>query len=219
MERVTDAFVWPVRDPQWAGKVVIIALILLVPIAGQINGLGWMLAALDRLRAGEERLPPANFGYLARGIRLFVVQLVYGLALLLIVAAFYAPAVVVFIREGRGSANLGLISFGLLLNLMSFSIASLGSLALNFLMPAIVLATDRGGIVGGLRVSDVVRRARASLTNTLIAGLMLIAASFIGSLGSIACVVGIIFTVAYSLAVQAWIIRSFELGAAAPSAA
>jgi hypothetical protein len=219
MERVTDAFIWPVRDPQWAGKVVIIALILLVPIAGQINGLGWMLAALDRLRAGEERLPPANFGYLARGIRLFVVQLVYGLALLLIVAAFYAPAVVVFIREGRGSANLGLISFGLLLNLMSFSIASLGSLALNFLMPAIVLATDRGGIVGGLRVSDVVRRARASLTNTLIAGLMLIAASFIGSLGSIACVVGIIFTVAYSLAVQAWIIRSFELGAAAPSAA
>jgi hypothetical protein len=219
MERVTDAFVWPVRDPQWAGKVVIIALILLVPIAGQINGLGWMLAALDRLRTGEERLPSANFGYLARGIRLFVVQLVYGLALLLIVAAFYSPAVVVFIREGRGSANLGLISFGLLLNLMSFSIASLGSLALNFLMPAIVLATDRGGIVGGLRVSDVVRRARASITNTLIAGLMLIAASFIGSLGSIACIVGIIFTLAYSLAVQAWIIRSFELGAAAPSAA
>jgi hypothetical protein len=219
MERVTDAFVWPVRDPQWAGKVVLIALILLVPIAGQINGLGWMLAALDRLRAGEERLPPANFGYLARGIRLFVVQLVYGLALLLVVAAFYAPAVVVFIREGRGSANLGLISFGLLLNLMSFSVGSLGSLAMNFLMPSIVLATDRGGIAGGLRVSDVVRRARASITNTLIAGLMLIAASFIGSLGSIACVVGIIFTLAYSLAVQAWIIRSFELGAAAPSAA
>jgi hypothetical protein len=64
-----------------------------------------------------------------------------------------------------------------------------------------------------------VRRARASITNTLIAGLMLIAASFIGSLGSLACVVGIIFTLAYSLAVQAWIIRSFELGAAAPSAA
>jgi hypothetical protein len=219
MERVTDAFVWPVRDPQWAGKVVLIALILLVPIAGQINGLGWMLAALDRLRAGEERLPPANFGYLARGIRLFIVQLVYGLALLLVVAAFYAPAVGVFIREGRGSANLGLISFGLLLNLMSFSVGSLGSLAMNFLMPSIVLATDRGGIAGGLRVSDVVRRARASITNTLIAGLMLIAASFIGSLGSIACVVGIIFTLAYSLAVQAWIIRSFELGAAAPSAA
>jgi hypothetical protein len=48
---------------------------------------------------------------------------------------------------------------------------------------------------------------------------MLIAASFIGSLGSIACVVGILFTLAYSLAIQAWIIHSFELGASAPGAA
>jgi hypothetical protein len=219
MERVADAFVWPVRDPQWLGKVVVIALILLVPIAGQVNGLGWMLAALDSLRAGEERLPPANFGYLGRGIRLFVVQLVYGVALLLIVAVFYLPAVLVFIHEGRGSANLGLVSIGLLLNLLSFSLGSLGALALNFLMPSIVLATDGGGIKGGLRISDVLRRSRASIINTLIAGIMLIAASFIGSLGSIACVVGIVFTLAYSLAIQAWIIRSFELGASAPSAA
>ncbi len=219
MERITDAFVWPVRDPQWLGKVAIIALILLIPIAGQINGLGWMLATLDRLRAGDESLPPANFRYLGRGVRLFAVQLVYSVVLVLIVAVFYAPAVLVFVHEGRGSANLGLISFGLLLNLLSFSIGSLGSLALNFLMPSIVLATDSGGIGGGLRISDVVRRARGSITNTLIAGLMLIAASFIGSLGSIACVIGILFTLAYSLAIQAWIIRSFELGAGAPSPA
>ncbi len=219
MERITDGFFWPVRDPQWLGKFVIIALILLVPVAGQINALGWMLATLDRLRAGDERLPPANFGYLGRGTRLFVVQLVYALALVLMVAVFYAPAVLIYIHEGRGSANLELISLGLLLNVLSFSVGSLGGLVVNFLMPSIVLATDRGGITGGLRLSDVLRRARASVTNTLIAGLMLIAAGFIASLGSIACIVGILFTLAYSLAIQAWIIRSFELGAAAPSTA
>ena len=102
MERTTDAFVWVVRDPQWAGKLAIIALILLVPIAGQINGLGWMLAALDRLRAGEETLPPANFGYLGRGSRLFVVQLVYALGISLIVAVLYAPAVLVQPEEALG---------------------------------------------------------------------------------------------------------------------
>lgn len=219
MERIIDAFVWPVRDPQWLGKVVIIALILLIPFVGQINGLGWMLATLDSLRAGNERLPPAKFGYLGRGIRLFVVQLVYGVLLLLIIAVFYAPAFLVFVHEGRSSANLGLISFGLLLNLLAFSVGSLGGLALNFLMPSIVLATDGGGIAGGLRILDVLRRARVSMTNTLIAGLMLIAAGFIGSFGSIACIVGIVFTLAYSLAIQAWIIRSFELGVGAPSSA
>lgn len=219
MERITDAFAWPVRDPQWLGKIGIIALLLVIPVAGQINGLGWMLATLDRLRAGEQSLPPANLGYLSRGIRLFAVQLVYSVVLLLVVAVFYAPAVLLFVHEGSGSANLGLISLGLLLNVLSFSVVSLGGLALNFLMPSIVLATDRGGIAGGLRIADVVRRARLSITNTLIAGLMLIAAGFIGSLGFIACGVGIFFTLAYSLAIQAWIIRSYELGAGAPSAA
>jgi uncharacterized membrane protein YvlD (DUF360 family) len=54
--------------------------------------------------------------------------------------------------------------------------------------------------------------------NTLIAGLMLIAASFVSSLGVIACGIGAVFTAAYALAMQAWIIRSFELGSTAPKA-
>jgi hypothetical protein len=178
-----------------------------------------MLAALDRLRAGEETLPPANFGYIGRGSRLFVVQLVYALGISLIVAVLYTPAVLVFQHEGRGSFDYGLVSVGLLLNLLSFSAATLGSLALNFVTPSIVLATDRGGIPAGLSVADVLRRARESGVSTLIAGLMLIAAGFVGSLGLIACGIGVVFTTAYALAMQAWIVRSYELGAAAPSTA
>ena len=69
MDRIGDAFVWPFRDPDWLGKVVIIGLILLIPIVGGINGLGWMLATIDRLRKGEQRLTPANFDYLGRGVQ------------------------------------------------------------------------------------------------------------------------------------------------------
>jgi hypothetical protein len=93
------------------------------------------------------------------------------------------------------------------------------SLALNFAVPAIVLATDGGGIKGGIQVGEVISRVRTNMTNTLIAGLMLIAASFVGSLGIIACGIGVLFTVAYALAMQAWIIRSFELGSHAAVAA
>jgi hypothetical protein len=42
---------------------------------------------------------------------------------------------------------------------------------------------------------------------------MLIAASFVSSIGAIACGIGVIFTAPYALAMQAWIIRSFEIGA------
>ena len=56
-------------------------LISLIPIIGQMVLLGWMLAALDNLRAGRQELPEAGFSYIGRGLRLFVVQLVYGLVI------------------------------------------------------------------------------------------------------------------------------------------
>ena len=219
MDRITDAFTWPVRDPEWLTKFLIIALFLLIPIVGAINGLGWMLATLDRLRAGEEAIAPANLSYIGRGFRLFVVNLAYGLAIVLIAAAIYVPALLIAAGQSQGSANPALVSLAIVLSLLAFSIATLGTLALNFALPSIVLATDRGGIPGGLRVSSVVRQARMNVANTLIAGLMLIAAGFVGSLGIVLCGIGVLFTSAYALAMQAWIIRSFELGTAAPKAA
>ena len=118
------------------------------------------------------------------------------------------------VRAGRGPSDAALISLGVLLSSLTVSIATLGSLAITFATPAIVLAADHGGIAGGLRVGRLVQRVRGSLANTLIAGLMLIAAGFVGSVGVVACGLGLLFTTAYSLAMQAWIIRSFELGSA-----
>jgi len=212
VERVTDAFAWPVRDPEWPVKVLVTGLLLLIPIAGAINGLGWMLATLDRLRAGEERLAPANLGYLGRGVQLFAAQLVYSLAVAVVALVIYLPAVLIAVSQGQGSGSTALILVSLLLNLLAFGVTTVGSLALTFATPAIVLATDRGGIRGGLAVREIVRRSRANPTNTLIAGLMLIAAGLISSLGLIVCFIGVLFTTAYALAVQAWVYRSFELG-------
>jgi hypothetical protein len=219
VERITEAFTWPLRDPEWPAKLLIIALTLLIPIVGAINGIGWMLAALDRLRAGEEKLPPANLTYLGRGIRVFAVQLIYGLIVVAIALVIFVPAVILSIKQGQGSASPAFIGVALLIYLVGFGVITILRLAVEFAMPAIVLATDQGGISGGLQVDAVIRRCRINLTNTLIAGLMLIAASFVGSLGIIVCGIGVLFTVAYALAMQAWIIRSFELGSHAAAAA
>jgi len=212
VDRIGEAFVWPFRDPRWPLKVLIIALILLIPVVGVVNGIGWMLAALDRLRAGEQTLPPGNLRYLGRGIRLFVVGLVYGLAVLVAGALIYIPAVLVLAQEGRGAVNAGQVAIGVILSVLAFGVLTVGFLALNFATPAIVLETERGGIAGGLQVGIVLRRCRAGVVNTLIAGLMLIAAGFVGSLGGLICGVGVVVTTAYSLAIQAWIVRSYEIG-------
>ena len=212
MDRITEAFGWPFRDPEWAPKLLIIALTLLIPIVGSINGLGWMLASLDRLRAGEDRLAPANLTYLGRGIRLFAVELIYGIGITIIALVIFLPALALSVNQGQGSANASLIAAAVLLNLIGFSVITVLSLAFTFAMPAIVLATDRGGVGAGMNVGAVVRRSRTNLNHTLIAGLMLIAASFVGSIGALVCGVGVVVTSAYALAMQAWIIRSFEKG-------
>ena len=171
-----------------------------------------MLASLDRLRAGEERLAPANLSYIGRGLRLFAVELIYTLVIVFIALVIFVPAIALSTNQGQGSANGGLIAAAVLLNLIGFSVVTVLSLALTFLMPAIVLATDKAGVAAGIDVRAVVRRSRSNLNHTLIAGLMLIAASFVGSIGSIACGIGVLVTSAYALAMQAWIIRSFEKG-------
>lgn len=219
MERITEAFYWPTRDPEWVVKVLIIGLILILPIVGAINALGWMLVSLDRLRTGEERLAPANFGYLGRGVQLFVVEVVYGLVITAVALAIYIPAIVLAVKQSEDSTNLGVIALSVLLSFAAFSVVTIGSLALTFATPAIVLATDGGGIAGGIQVAAIWRRCRTALINTLIAGLMLIAASFIASLGSAACLIGVFFTSAYALAMQAWIVRTYELGSGSAGAA
>ncbi len=214
MERITEAFVWPVRDPQWALKLIIIGLISLIPIIGWMNGLGWMLGSLDRLRSGEERLADGYFAHIGRGARLFVVELIYALMVIAVGLVFYVPGILVAVSQSHGNANPGVIALALLLDLAALGLVSLGSLAYTFLLPAVVLATDAGGIGAGLSIGAIVRRSRANPVNTLIAGLMLIAASFVSSIGVIACGIGVVFTAPYALAMQAWVIRSFEIGSA-----
>ena len=212
MDRVTEAFSWPFRDPQWVSKLLILALTLLIPVVGSINGLGWMLASLDRLRAGEETLAPANLRYIGRGIRLFAVEFIYAIGITIVALLIFLPAIALSVNQGQGSANSALIAAAVLLNFIGFSAITVLSLALTFAMPAIVLATDQGGIAAGINLGAVVRRSRMNLTHTLIVGLMLIAASFVGSIGAVACGIGVVVTSAYALAMQAWIIRSFEKG-------
>src|SRR5260370_1602941 len=53
-----DAFVFPFHDPQWVGKIVVQALILIIPIVGLIALPASRLMTLHNLRAGRQELAP-----------------------------------------------------------------------------------------------------------------------------------------------------------------
>jgi len=83
MDSAGDAFAFPFRSPNWLGTIVLQGLILIIPIIGQIALLGWLMVTVDNLRAGRQELAPAGF-HLGRGIALFGVELIYGIALFII---------------------------------------------------------------------------------------------------------------------------------------
>src|ERR1700694_5560575 len=77
---VGDALAFPLRAPGWAAKIVVQALILIIPIVGLIAAAGWMLMTFDNIRAGRQELAPAGF-HLSRGIGLFGAWFIYALVL------------------------------------------------------------------------------------------------------------------------------------------
>ncbi len=59
MNSVGEALTCPFRGPGWAGRMVLQALILLIPIVGWIAMTGWLMLAFENARSGrrETRLP------------------------------------------------------------------------------------------------------------------------------------------------------------------
>jgi hypothetical protein len=205
VNELSDSIAWPSRDPEWVGKVLLTGLILLIPIVGQLVVLGWTLAALDNLRAGRPVLPPAGFSYIARGVDLFIVFLVYYVAVAVVAGAMFAAGLAISLSVQGGAGMIGVV-----LILLAYALALLLGLVLGLVTPPIIVATERGGIAGGLNVAGLVRLIRVDFEESLRAGLFALVASIIGGLGAIACLVGQYFTMPYGYAVLAGVVHHYE---------
>jgi hypothetical protein len=220
MQNVGNSFSLPFRSPNWFGTFALMGLIGIIPILGQMALLGWTLTLLDNYRRGVVDLPPPGFQYLGRGINLFLVLLVYGVVLavilgvplVLLLAGSVATAVTTNDSNAFASslAGSGFSAFA--------GVIQLVSLVANLLYPAVIVATERGGIAGGLNVASVFRLASVKWSNTIIAGLLVYVGFFLGGLGIIACCVGIIFTLPYGYAVLAGVVRYYEASLEGPMA-
>lgn len=200
MNSAGDAFGYPFRSPNWLGTIVLQGLILIIPIIGQIAVLGWMLATIDNIRAGRPELAPAGF-YLGRGIALFGVEVIYGIAIFLVPSILWGVGgAVIGQSSGAGGALFFLAS---LLNLVA-------TLLLAFLTPVLILRTSEYGFGGAMDVSGVWHDATADVGQTVLAAVLIWVAGLIGGLGLILCFVGVFFTAAYAHAVTAGVVSWYE---------
>jgi hypothetical protein len=211
LDSVSDIIGWPIGDRSWIAKVLLMGLISLIPVYGWVVLTGWTLASLDNLRAGRRELAPVRLGlaYFGRGIRLFLVVLVYSIAIGLITGLLIGAGSALATTGNRTDSGLTSLT-GVLLMIIGSSLLALGLVGLYMGAPAITVATERGGIGGGLSPGRVVGLIRSEPQQAIIAGLMTVIASVIGGLGGIACGIGSFLTIAYGQAVFAAAVHHFE---------
>jgi len=187
---VGDGFAWPFQDPRWFEKLIVQGLIGIIPIVGWIALAGWLMLTVDNYRGGRRELPPAGF-HLARGGPVFLVLVVYSIV-------FGLPGGAIS-RSGAVVDSAGLLSLGDLLNFALW-------LMLSFLTPAVVLLTYQRGLAGGFDVSAVWEAASGNVNNSIVAGLVIVAAEVVGGLGFLLCCIGLLFTIPYAAAVTAGVV-------------
>ena len=192
------SFSFPFQDEDWIKKIVLTAVISLIPIIGQLALLGWMVELTRRVIRGDaEPLPDwADFGgILVLGLKIFVVGFVYSLPLI-----FISIPMAIFDSLIDSESAVALYT----VVTMCFScFALIYGLALAFFFPAAVgelAATDDLG--AAINPTNIIARVRAEPSAYLLAFLGTIVAGFLAGFGIILCFVGLIFTTVYAYAVQ-----------------
>ena len=193
------AFTFPTQDDAWIKKLVITAVILLIPFIGPIAGMGWMIEITRRvIRDDPQPLPDwSNFGgILGDGFKLFIVSLVYSIPILII----SLPAALLGSSTDSDTAVALAGAISLLFGCLSFFYG----LALALILPAATGELASSGDLGAaLNPGKLIARIRSAPSAYLIALLGGVLASFLAGIGIVLCVVGVLFTGAYAYAVLA----------------
>lgn len=192
------------KDEDWFKKLILPGLCMLIPVVGWMIALGWSIRVTQNVIAGEEKpLPDLDFGNdLLKGFFVFLIGFVYSL-----------PANVLSTLSGwmgRWSyfnmeyGNLIMVLTGGLLGLLAFFVtlfAAFMSLA------AIANYAAKDDLGAAFRLSEVFNLLKTNFGGWLLAALgSFLALGIIGPLGSLACVIGVVVTLTYGLAVMGHLI-------------
>ncbi len=175
VEGELDLF-WFTSTPDWISRILITGLIMLIPIVGSINTYGWTLLAVDMVRQRWRELPPAGFHHLERGVRPFLVSLIYGVIAFLVIGSLAAVAVLLAISD-RSRLPIA-IAVGFVVLLLGFA----WWLFILYVFAAILIGADRLGVARALNPRTLLAITRANRPAALKAGATYLVAALVLSL-------------------------------------
>ena len=205
------AFSYQFQDPKWVEKILITALISLIPLFGGCYLLGWALADVRKVMDGDPYpMPEIDFGgHFDRGLKWAVIQLVYSL-----------PAIVVLVVVailGGFSANNDQGSFNPIIiavccaDILVFQYI----LILSFFTPVIqsVFLEEGERIGAGFHFSRIAALLRAAPGAYALAFLGTIIGGIIAPLGGFIFGIGALVTTVYAEAMMSHLIGQAYLEA------
>lgn len=199
-----QSFSYIFEDKDWFQKLLIPALCMLIPVVGWMVALGWALKAAKNVIEGKENpLPNLVFGEdILRGFFAFLISFVYSLpvsAITSISGLFDTWAInhneFTMLGTSLVAGVLGLIGF------------LLGIVSSFFGTAAIAHYVAKDDIGAAFRFKEVYKVLTANLGDWVIVALgTVLAVGIIGPLGTIACVIGVILTMTFGMAVMGHLI-------------
>jgi hypothetical protein len=190
------AFSFPFQDEDWVRKILVMAVIGIIPIFGWLVWMGWSLEVARRvIRQDPQPLPDyTNLGeYFVDGIKGFIIALVLSL-----------PIIIVSIPFGiLGAFSEDYAGVYAAISICFSCFALLYGLVLAVAYPAafgVYAATNQiGDAVNPGKLYELIKVAPGPF---ILAALGVMIAGIVGSLGTIACGVGVLATTAYANAVN-----------------
>lgn len=195
---ISRAFSFVSNDKDWISKLIIAGLITLIPIVGPLYLSGWMMEIARRYYASRtEFLPEVNFGrYIANGFKVAIIGIVYSIPVAFL--GFFTQTLSGLFTNTDQSV-IQAIGF--------FMICSVGIiiLFLSLVLEAFLIAgwmryvkTDNWK--EAFNFPRIWKMVIENLKVVIILLLLNLLAQFIGGLGVILCVIGLLFTMPYSMA-------------------
>jgi hypothetical protein len=201
------AFSYPFQDQDWLKKIGIAGLLLIIPIVGWLAVAGWTIEVTRRVirRDAPLLLPEWNdFGkYIIDGLYLFLIGIVYSIPS--IIFSGITSGVSAFVQsQGNGGGDSTMTMIVTVVSICFGCLNFLYSVFIGLVMPAAFANfAVKGSIGAGFAFGEVFNMVKSAIGAYVIVLLGSIVASIIGSLGIIACIIGVVFTMAYSGLIQA----------------
>jgi hypothetical protein len=199
------AFSFPFKDQQWFKKLIIPGLVSLIPIVGQLFLVGFGLNVAKRvIEKNPESLPELDFGGdLKRGFMSFVIGLGYSLPIILVSLVLSIILVAVGGFSGDSSSSESTVAIILVLQSCFGIIAFIYGLAMAFFTSAalgnfLAKGEQLGAAFKFKEIWGYLKTAFVPYLLVIVGGFL---GNLIGSLGAIICVVGLLVTMPYGIAV------------------